>query len=631
MANEDHEIYSEDDSIKSLGFSVRVQNALLRSYIETIGQLVYGHEKGELWNIRNLGEKGIAEIDCKLANIDVARFNSLSRSQDVLPFSPIGENLPFFNWGPPQVPVHEVVAGLQSAISKQLNAGLLHPDIAIYGEAIGSLVKERNLYSKDLYLKLSKVLSSHLNVTQELEALLSPLPSRELDIIRQRHGFSQNTLEIIATQIGVTRERVRQLEKNALNRVVPIAKNRLLIRFQSALLFADDLDISYENWSQKLLETGLLGVWTDERFTDIDPIEMMVALCQAIRYERNDLEFPHYLEVIIRLHKEGMSAVPARDHFALQRISPEEKRFFRRHKRHSGAVSVDWLAESEHINLTRTDLIAFLEALEYKELSDGWYFNVSDGDLPGTRGKDNVFHNTIIKLSTFCGPVSVNDIYFGLEHALERPGFPVPPPCVLEKVLAQGGYTVEDGLWYWQGDENRELSRGEEVILEAIQANDGVAHHSQLASAILAGGMSYASIAGTLKRSPLFDNFEHSLYKLRASNAPIDSILRAHEAVADIPLNLETSFDVDGNIIVSANLSSFSLGHGTVTSSHLPTIVGSWFWTSEEGEEIDVTATSDKISGLRAAMQSLECQVGDRIALAFNVDNRQVSISKVVG
>lgn len=57
---------------------------------------------------------------------------------------------------------------------------------------------------------------------EQVEAVLSRLPHREADILRMRYGLEDgetHTLEEVGRKIGVTRERVRQLEAQALNRL----------------------------------------------------------------------------------------------------------------------------------------------------------------------------------------------------------------------------------------------------------------------------------------------------------------------------------------------------------------------------------------------------------------------------
>jgi RNA polymerase primary sigma factor len=56
-------------------------------------------------------------------------------------------------------------------------------------------------------------------LTQELRTLLNSLPSREAKIIGMRFGLEdgyEHTLQDVADEVGVSRERVRQLEKHAL-------------------------------------------------------------------------------------------------------------------------------------------------------------------------------------------------------------------------------------------------------------------------------------------------------------------------------------------------------------------------------------------------------------------------------
>ena len=57
---------------------------------------------------------------------------------------------------------------------------------------------------------------------EQVEEVLSRLPLREADILRMRYGLDDgetHTLEEVGKKIGVTRERVRQLEAQALNRL----------------------------------------------------------------------------------------------------------------------------------------------------------------------------------------------------------------------------------------------------------------------------------------------------------------------------------------------------------------------------------------------------------------------------
>ena len=65
------QICNRDDSIEVLNLTIRVYNALRRRQIKTLGALVDIQKQDGLWTVRNLGEKGIAQIESKLEGIDV--------------------------------------------------------------------------------------------------------------------------------------------------------------------------------------------------------------------------------------------------------------------------------------------------------------------------------------------------------------------------------------------------------------------------------------------------------------------------------------------------------------------------------------------------------------------------------
>jgi len=622
-------LYASDDKIAVLGFSVRVHNALRRAKIETVGNLLLYSEE-MLFGVRNMGEKGVAEVLAVLERVELLDPPNDMDGQQVTidDHSHCAAPSILVDLGPPTEPRHQVIILLQTILNNQMRAGTLHPELRIQGRTLKELVFERTI-AEELYETLRGILLEPVSVAQELEALLGPLKPRELIIIRQRYGLSPKTLETIATQIGVTRERVRQLEKNALNRTLLKAKTSPLIKVRSSLLFADDPDISYETWSQKLLETGLLGTWTDEKFAEIAPIEMMVALCQAIRYERDDLVFPHCLEIVIRLYAEGKSATPAKVDLALKRIAPEERRLIRRQMRHSGAASVDWLSQHDKTSLTRAEIVATFETLDYIELGDGWYLQTEEENLPSSRGKGYVFHKTIIKMIQYCGTVPLRDIYFGLEHAQVKTGFPVPPIDVLAILLRHYGYVEVDGCWFWDGELDEALNRGEKLILETITKHNGVVHHNNLARVFVESELSFPTLHATLRRSPLFDKTDQALYKLRGSQPSPVAYLAANASASDISLNVVYQYNLDGTIELRANLGTQALGNGTITSEKLPNLSGTWVASSESGEPREITVTQNEIRGLRHDLEALCFKVGDRVRLVFDTDTRSVTVDRI--
>jgi DNA-directed RNA polymerase sigma subunit (sigma70/sigma32) len=74
-----------------------------------------------------------------------------------------------------------------------------------------------------------------LLLTQDVAAALAELPPREAEVLRLRFGLhdpyqDEQTLEAIAQKMGVSRERVRQIERRALNRLRSSHQNQHRLR-----------------------------------------------------------------------------------------------------------------------------------------------------------------------------------------------------------------------------------------------------------------------------------------------------------------------------------------------------------------------------------------------------------------
>ena len=626
MMTEDKRIVcAEDDTIDVLRLTVRVCNALRRSGVHTIGELLEVHDADKLFEIRNMGQKGIAQIEEKLANITVISSSPFLGQEN---FSLVNDFNVIIDMGPPQIPAHEVIKWQQTLLAKQMRAGLLHPKLIIENWTLDELVQTNSVFVKDLYGRLLKILTSSVSISDELEFLLSPLQPRKLDILRRRYGFQKQTLETIGIALSITRERVRQLEKQGISRLESTIASVSLIRIRSAILFASDsgMDISFEDWSQRLLRMGLLGDWTNEKFFGFDQIELMVAVCKLTGDPDTAIKFPKSLDYILQLHGQGKSSTPAKVLYLTKKVSSAERKLVRQHLQHSGAVSLEWLVGHANIPYSQTEMQEILEAQDFVEVGNGWYMSYEYE--PHSLGKNHVFHKSLFKMFQYSGPLEIRDVYFGIEHTLVKKEFPVPPPDVLKIVLGNYGYPNEDDLWYWDSEISEELNTGEAIILEAIRKNNGVVHHSELAQAMIDSPLSFPSLHATLQRSPLFDNFQKSLYKLRGSKPNYDEIERARLVAERTSVHLHVNYDTYGNIIIGANLGILAIGNGTLMSDKLPNLEGEWEYKSDNGKTKKITVTENEIRGLSTAIRYLDCKVGDRIQLTFDTWKRQVTIDK---
>lgn len=612
------------DHIEVLGLSVRVHNALRRAQYWDVGEVIVLNDD-QLFAVRNLGEKGVAEVRERLGRIqlldatpvvhEIASIDELSEHPQIL-----------LDFGPPSVAKHEVVEWQQMMVKRQIEARLLHPQIEIDGQELSELV-DSHVRSFGLYERLVMILTAPITVSQELEELLKSVPPREIEILIRRYGFERQTLEEIASYIEVTRERVRQLEKQAIMRVQNAASGLQFVRVQSALLFADNADLSHELWTDQLSSTGLRGEWCSGTLAGFDPIELMIALLQSKSDLKPAVGLPESLKLMLQLHSEGRSATPARTLYYARQSTPQLNTLLRRQQSHSGAVNLDWYLDNDYSSLERHEFQQVVIALGFEAIGGGWHIRLDEDMMPESAHKAHVFHNSLFKMFAFCGPLESRDIVFGLEHALSKTNYPLLSAPLLEFVLKSYGYSLADKGWFWDGSMKMQLNNGERIIMKALKENQWVAHHSQLARAFTESPRSFALLHGTLRRSPLFDRFGQALYKLRGTHPNAEAVEVARQHAAKIPVDLKFEYDMEGNIILEANISAMALGNGTVVASRLPNIAGEWKCTVCGTEAGSSTVTDGEIRGLRCSMQTLDCEIGDRIRMTFNTDTGIVSVS----
>lgn len=298
-------------SIRDTPLPVRVKNALGKSGIRTVEDLQRSFAYKRLYVVRNLGSQGRSQIREYLSSIGMSdnlqgylkpeRSEKYYVIEDMLQDLPTSvlvpflssENIPAYNCSFSSV--DEVLNSIdtgsseilisQSASISELESVLMEMSKLKPNELIGLLIEKHRNYLADQVarklihprlsingsyaaywlqedakpdvtkenLKILCDLNSGTTITAEIEELIS-LERREVDILFRRYGRDDQTLQDVADNYSLTRERIRQIEKRAIDKLWRKFSTRPFPLLKSAFEYArdDGVDFDFRKWFQGL-------------------------------------------------------------------------------------------------------------------------------------------------------------------------------------------------------------------------------------------------------------------------------------------------------------------------------------------------------------------------------------------
>ena len=535
------DVIPEENSIGRLNLTSRSFNALTSSDIRTVSEIARLVESGKIQTIRGLGREDILEIKDRLAEIKIQDLTKVDANTATTPRKMNIETIP-----------EHVIKWQSQLVAKQLSTELLHEHAKIADRFVKDWLNIGAIETNTVYEVLASILGSSLNICEEIEFLLHQISGQHyLTILLSRYGFDRKTLLQIGQEIGISRERVRQIDYELKNKLSDTAHaiveakstkdikdSPTLLRMQSSLLIARDmgLDIKYEQWSQRIWASGLIGSWKSQDFIGKDAVEIMIAICNMLDdYRLPCLQIYENLQYAVQLAVSGKPNVPAKILHACKTLPNTTKRLINRHTKHSGGVHAKWL--SEEIETELEEIKNILQGLKYNELSKGWFIPAVMKN-PNEISARGVFHRALRKMFQHCGPMSIDNVCSGLRHVLSRTNFPVPPPDVMDEIVTIYGYRCTDQLYYWDGSSDENLNASETIIMDCLDRIGPVVHHSELTHAFIKSNLSFPALSATLKYSPLFEKIETALYKVRGRSIGYQDIERAKAAGDRQSLNL---------------------------------------------------------------------------------------------
>ncbi|OQY99713.1 MAG: hypothetical protein B6D41_00815 [Chloroflexi bacterium UTCFX4] len=617
LSSSNHPTAQLDAKIEVLGLSARPYHCLKRANLKTIGD-VLAHNDGDLSSIHNLGPKSLKEIHERLQDYKMGRLPVTS--QAIAEIAPLQD--PVAEWG------------VQLAtLELEIEQGRLTKQLKCYTYSLDELIRTGSTLSADQRELLEYELKYHLKfstLNQELHVLTNTLSPREFLVILSRYGFSPKTLQEIADDLHLTRERVRQIQRRASHRIAQALERNDFWRLETALFHARQLGLQFSlaKWERLLVEKNLVSETSfmlkapTEEPQNI--IQVVIAILQA-NAESDEPTTRFQLPEQIQSVLENPSLTVEQNRLAKQ-FPVKELRRVRRECRNAGAVSIYLI--SRRLKVSTLTVAMALQAHGYEPITKEWLVK----DPPKSEGISvhiSAFQVNVIKMLNICGPLSVDSIREGLDNHISRFEMSAPPVSVLRQVLGRYGFEINaKSMVVDFPSANISFSEGERAFFHLVQTKGPVINFHEISQEFELRKLSTALLPVTLRYSVIVQRIDQGLYILRGTNFNRQDVEAANTRRPVIEQDSTLHFSSDGTITYEINVGIYGK-HGTFPVGEAKRLAGEWQVVDKNIDLGQVQVGDTRIWGLEKAMKHHRIQLGDRIALRFNPEMRTIQISKV--
>jgi len=445
-----------------------------------------------------------------------------------------------------------------------------------------------------------------------------------------RFGFSPKTLEEIATELGVTRERVRQIQDAA---AVRYLKH---IRFSGAIRLLEKIEevfaahgdgLSLPSLKTILKKEGALGQFSEPVTTghikNLDLLETMICWLNLIankKYTMQPIEFSIDISDLTKSDR-----ISIRDHATLMSISKRDRKKIKRKVLFTGGITVREasriLSKDERItalalknlNLQKIDT----EWFTFKRLTD----NQDNSKIPlRIAGLKMLAVNPIMNFDSF---------HDGLRRHASRFYAGIAPIHVIEHILPILGFDIKNHEVSTQLSTKGILSKSEQSLISAIRKNGGVASFLEIAEEFFLHNLSLPAVSVTLKRSPIAERVNEGFHKLRGTEISWQDIEIAQKRQKRFAQDDETTHGLDGVVRMKFTVNSYAFLTGVVGAWSVKELSGSWMMLYNGSPFGDAKNDESYLWGLAKIFKKMEVKMGERMELAFNTWNRTLSVRKV--
>ncbi len=511
--------------------STRTRNCLATAGVRSVGDLsVQGAEK--LLSLRDFGAQCLREVESFLEAHGTApeegeggleEIGATPRPESLEELLVLLATLPaararLEGWAASSTGLAlRAAADLQSKVEAQLSQGILDDQVPMGWHELQALSRELHppAYTlSDLLLQLQYLLCAGAvvkldalqrfeqaldttTVDEEIAYLLTRLDNRALRILRGRSLPDRQTLAELGKELGVSRERVRQLEGDAAAQLKRSYATLPLPRIRTAMMLVRRTctTFSVEEIHERLCASKLIS--------DDSVVGDFLAVWQAIQPDLHP--FP---EEIPAYAKTGLTRWQ-------RSISKEVISTAHRHIRRNGAVAFSELvAELEATRCSHEDVAAVLAREGLTELGHGYWGTVRSRYWP---------HRVVEKMVDRCGPLHVRHLRGGLLRHQKRHEKSVLPAEILLAMLEQHErfLVTDDGVVHLRGHRGYTyLGRAEDAWLSVVRRHGPVVDAGTIRRGFAEWGLSSASANYLMHVSELVRPVGRGLYCLPGARPP---------------------------------------------------------------------------------------------------------------
>ena len=679
----------ESIKIVNTPLSLRVRNSLQREGIMTVGDLIRSVQTKFIDAVRNFGDKGLEEVGAyfdslKLEGIifgtsgnepttdhpqtllesirdfsialwapylTTAQYEKLLRSNHKTADEVVLESLieseknssvtpatkkkiqAIFDEYSKKNPtdfLQSVLSRHQLLISNKIKKKVLHPKLRFGG-------KEIVLYTQIEYqpYEFASILQSlcrinyYPNISFELERIMN-LKKRDLRIVILRLGFAPHTLEEVGDIVGVTRERIRQIEKKSVRQIWNKYEYEPNVLLKSAIKYAKDLEkaFSLEIWTNDLSKKRILGKISPKHQLKQIGVSVDEALYALLNSSRKDSLGKKKLsdDILIGLDYPYLTVQSVE---LLQVVPKKDKRTVKRKIAYTCGLSIQ--EAQEILQLSEEEALFYLDANDLFNFGNGWY-TFSD---PSQFSRSPI-QTAGLKLVEACPPLSEQEFSRGLRKYISRHFSALAPRELVRYMLELYGFEIVDGKVLYPKKFKSRLNDSERLFLQLLDQHDGVLSFYEVVTLFIGNGfsvqgatiglLSHSTLPVKVDKSP--DRFTY--YTLRGRHITWNQLKYASERQLVVSANSSFKYQADGCIIFETTLNTWAVLSGVLAVHSLPNLSGDWPLLVN-GDDCGTGSMDESFMwGLNSVMEGMGAKVGDRVEIVFNTWERTTTFRKKI-